>query len=101
MIEFYDVDLTGYPEGREELIKLWMSWYAFNHCCPIHALRGQIESLENHKGTLTITFKSLPTEQMMKWAIASWEECNESQVDFQYLETVQRIVKIEADNGTT
>ena len=101
MIEFYDVPLSGYPEGNEQLIKLWMSWYALNRCGPIHALHATIESLENHKGVLTITFKSLPTEQMMKWAIGAWEECNEIQVDFQYLETVQHIVKIEAPRGSS
>jgi len=101
MIEFYGVDLTGYPDGREELIKLWMSWYAFKFGAPVHGLKAHIESLENHKGTLTITFKSLPTEQMMNYAIGAWEECNESQVDFQYLENVQRIVKVEAPHGTS
>jgi hypothetical protein len=100
-VDFFDVQLTGYPEGREELIKLWMSWYASNMHCPIHVLKAHIESLDNHKGTLTVRFKSLPTEQMMNYAIGAWEECNESQVDFEYIENVQRIVKVEAPHGTS
>jgi hypothetical protein len=101
MTVLYGVDLTGYPEGHEDLIELWMSWYAFKLGHPIHGLKAHIESLDNHKGTLTVRFKSLPTEQMMNYAIGAWEECNESQVDFEYIENVQRIVKVEAPHGTS
>jgi hypothetical protein len=36
---------------------------------------------------------------MMDCATAAWEELNESNIEFQYLETVINIVKVEAEDG--
>jgi hypothetical protein len=36
---------------------------------------------------------------MMDLARGAWEECNEINIEFQYLETVINTVKVEAEDG--
>lgn len=101
MFKCFDVQISSNDELVDTSLCQWMSWYAFKMLCPIHALSMFIDSLHNHKGLLTVTFENNPTQKMMDLARAAWEECNEQHIEFQYLETVINIVKVEANDGSS
>ena len=102
----FQVELSAYRGDTDEPSRLgrleeWMSWYAFKVGNPMHCIHSAIHSAHDHKGLITVTFNQKPTQPMMDCATAAWEELNESNIEFQYLETVINIVKVEAEDGTS
>ena len=98
----FKVELSAYRGDTDEAWRLgrledWMSWYAFKVGNPIHCIHSAIHSIHDHKGCLTVTFTQKPTQPMMDCALSAWEEESENLIEFQYVELVERITKINVD----
>jgi len=103
----FKVELSAYRGDEDEpwrlhFLEVWMSWYAFKMGHPMHGIHTTVHSIHDHKGCLTVTFTQKPTQQMMDVALSAWEETDGGNlIEFQFIEIVERIVKIEAVDGTS
>ena len=101
----FQVELSAYRGDEDESWRLgrledWMSWYAFKIGNPMHCVHSSIHSVHDHKGCFTITFSQKPTQPMMDCATWAYSELGEvEEIQFQYVETVVNIVKVEANDG--
>jgi|GWRWMinimDraft_5_1066013.scaffolds.fasta_scaffold24436_2 hypothetical protein len=98
--EVFNVTFSAYTnedmsENRLDRLLQWMSWYAFKIGLPIHSIHVQIEDLHDHEGGLMVTFTHKPSQLMMDIALAAWVKLEESCIEFQYIQPVNQIIKVE------
>jgi hypothetical protein len=102
-VDFFHVLLMNNKDEVGKIVRLaeFMCLFAAKLKRPMPEVFHLICWLEDEKGKLTITFNTHPQTFIMKLAKEAWEECNEAEIVFQYIETTKTVVEVEAKDGTS